>query len=139
MILDGLVTTGAKSASAAGTMAAPARTPTEEASPEASSAPTSAASSGIRVSPSSWAAVVPAAVRIVARRMPETVILPACRDGRRGAGWCPALPRRGARARAGLLPATGIFLTVLTNAEEPPPARRTLRKQGAVNRFAQRG
>src|ERR1700678_4264261 len=83
MIFDGLVTTWAKSASAIRIGAAPTVAATEPGPPEPSSPPTSAASSGISTSPSTRAAVVPAAVRMVANRIGTTLVL----------GLLPAAPQ----------------------------------------------
>src|SRR5690349_14787949 len=97
MTFAGLMTSGAKSASVIGTGVAPDRAGAAAGSPDASSSPTSAASSGISVSDSSRAAVVPALVRIVAKRMDGTLVrsAPGESDGdnRCWAGPQPSPPR----------------------------------------------
>src|ERR1700722_18746184 len=92
MILPGRGTTGAKSASAAGTGAAPARG--RPSPPAASTSPTSAASSGTSMSPSSRAAVVPYSVRMVASRIAPRIACPlaAQAGGRCGSGARLARP-----------------------------------------------
>src|SRR5580693_4074197 len=74
MILPGRGTTGAKSASAAGTGAVPSRG--RPSPPAASTSPTSGASSGTSMSPSSRAAVVPYSVRMVASRIAPRIAWP---------------------------------------------------------------
>src|SRR5579872_4146780 len=121
MILPGRGTTGAKSASAAGTGAAPSRG--RPSPPAASTSPTSAASSGTSTSPSSRAAVVPPRVLIVASRIAPSL---ACRGGGlprpvilRGLGRGERLRRAEAGGHRGGRPGQDL---VMLDVQQPQPA-----------------
>src|SRR5215510_8357671 len=140
MTLDGLVTTGAKSASATGTGAAPPRTGTDAGSPVASSAPTSEAASGISVSASSRAAVVPAPVRIVAKRMAGTLLPGPERQPRRGQlrqSSAPGERRRGITCR--LCPCGGHSYMIFDNGKTSSDGPAYIKDSRRARRLPEQG